>query len=61
MKFRDREMDREKKIHRVVKGADKSKKHKKSLYDYVEEDYYEDVIEEDYEDFEEVDSKRFSK
>jgi len=44
MKTKGFDFDREKKIHKVVKGSDKSSKHRNQIYDLVEDD---DVIEED--------------
>lgn len=45
MKTKGFDFDREKKIHKVVKGSDKSSKHRNQIYDLVEDD--DDVIEED--------------
>lgn len=45
MKTKGFDFDREKKIHKVVKGSDKSSKHRNQIYDLVEDD--DDIIEED--------------
>lgn len=46
MKSKSGDFDREKRIHRVVKNADKTTKHRKSIYDFVEED--DEDIEDDF-------------
>lgn len=44
--YRDRDTDREKKIHKVQKG-NKVAKHRKNIYDYHSEDDSDDDIEYD--------------
>ena len=44
--YRDRDTDREKKIHKVQKG-NKVAKHRKNIYDYQSEDDSDDDIEYD--------------
>lgn len=46
MKNKNFDFDREKKIHKVVKGTNKTGKHRKSIYnmlsDYDEDDYFDE-------------------
>jgi len=52
MKTKGFEFDREKKIHKVVKGSDKTSKHRKQIYELVDNDD-EDVEEDELYDLDE--------